>query len=287
MRSGALRILSAACCALTLCLVFASCGNNKNGAGTPDGDPVRDAGPDTAVPQEEGTPQDISTHYAKQAAEDFSLALPDGMVLELAAPYAPFSGCTREYRFDGEEMYACERKRHANEDYSLIVGTDYYAAENTAQIQKFLQTRVIFDSPVPYTYFGGTDEEFINYLRTNILGAETGRGVAVGDGEETVLKAYPDHLLYIPGDEADMPGVRSDEEPPAYCDPLFDCDYVLVWQPYDDPVVTDNRDISFYIKDGTVMVIELVTPYELRYGYSPDREQSERVIAEKRAALEE
>ena len=125
----------------------------------------------------------------------------------------------------------------------------------------------------------------MDYLRTNIVGAATHRMVAVGDEESAVLAAYPRDLLYLPWDATETWRICSGEEEPVYNEPEIDCDYVLVWQP--DGEGADSRDITFYIKDKTVAVIELTAPYERRYGYGLDRDLSDRMIAEKRAALGE
>lgn len=228
-------------------------------------------------PSENAELQDIAAYYAAQVTDDYSLTLPDGTTLRLCAPYAPLADCTREYFFDGDGMTVNDYLRHAREDYSLIVGTAYYSAERAEAIRQYWSD---FGPSWSYTYEGKADEEFIDYLCTNVVGAKTDRGVAVGDGESAVLTAYPEKLLYISnGTEVWNAGSGEDGD---YNEPPIVFDYALAWRPYEN---NDCRDITFYIKDGRVVTIEIISPYELRYVYGFDNEESDRVIAEKRAAL--
>ena len=76
----------------------------------------------------------------------------------------------------------------------------------------------------------------------------------------SILSTYPASLYYL--DQASVePAVEKYTED---YDAEFEFDYVYTWQPFTSET-NELRDITFYIKDGTVSSIEIVAPFELRY----------------------
>lgn len=117
--------------------------------------------------------------------------------------------------------------------------------------------------------------EFIAYLWSDIPGAAAGRGVAVGSTEGELLEAYTENLYYVNREEAE----------PGWMEPIgdFDFDCAYVWQPF-TPETNDIRDVAFYLRDGKVAAVELISPYELRYVYGYDRDAGLRYAGERRSA---
>ena len=135
---------------------------------------------------------------------------------------------------DGLTAYDSNKFLYMAEDGSyLVVKTDYYDLD---------------------------DREYISCIRTNVEGAETDRGVKVGSSEEELLDAYyGDYDFYYLTKE-------QTERYPVEKEPDFAFDYAFTWQPF-TPETNDIRDITYYISDGKVSVIEIMSPYELRYVY--------------------
>lgn len=117
--------------------------------------------------------------------------------------------------------------------------------------------------------------EFIAYLWSDIPGAAAGRGVAVGSTEGELLEAYTENLYYVNREEAE----------PGWMEPIgdFDFDCAYVWQPF-TPETNEIRDVAFYLRDGKVAAVELISPYELRYVYGYDRDAGLQYAGERRSA---
>lgn len=107
--------------------------------------------------------------------------------------------------------------------------------------------------------------EYINCICTNINGVKTDLGVGIGNSEKELLTAYTDALYYLEMEQVE----------PIYISlepfPLCEFDYAYAWQPFTFET-NDIRDITFYIRDGIIVAIEMVEPFELRYVYGYDRE---------------
>lgn len=61
-------------------------------------------------------------------------------------------------------------------------------------------------------------------------------------------------------------------------------EYAYAWQPF-TAETNEIRDITFYMRDGTVVAIELVEPFELRYVYGFDREMALQKADENRESI--
>ena len=84
---------------------------------------------------------------------------------------------------------------------------------------------------------------------------KTYRGIVAGSSEKDLLRLYPDDLYYLGKGEAsgDNEIYRRNK----------DFDYAYFYFPKDKT----SRDITFYIKDGMVSFIEMISAYERRYVY--------------------
>jgi hypothetical protein len=94
------------------------------------------------------------------------------------------------------------------------------------------------------------------YMCTNETeGLATYRGVTVGSPEKNLLRLYPDDLYYLDKEEALIHDeiYRQNET----------FDYAYFYYPNDQTA----NDITFYIKDGEVSLIEMMSGYERRYVY--------------------
>ena len=137
-------------------------------------------------------------------------------------------------------------------------------------------------------YFELDQREYIAYLWTNIEGAKTNKTVAVGSSENDLLIAYKDNLLYLEKDEA-LSEKKSNllsfsdfsDEHLATLEEKYDFDYAYVWQPF-TPETNDIRDITFFMKNDTVIAMEIIKPSELRHVYGYDRELGLQQTEEKR-----
>lgn len=107
-------------------------------------------------------------------------------------------------------------------------------------------------------YYEPDDREYVSCVRTNAAGAATYRGIAVGSSQDELLAAYTEDVYYLTKEQTEMYPIENE--------PAFDFDHAIVWQPF-TPETNDTRDITFYIRNGKVSVIEVMQPYELRYVY--------------------
>ncbi len=191
----------------------------------------------------------FSERYDRQVSGDYALTLPQGEMLRLLDRYTPDGSAETVETFDGDGMVVNEFKRYhyTLEGGSLVVETDAYPLDGL---------------------------EFLSSLFTDLPGAATGQGAAVGSSEAEVLAAYPDHLYRVDPAEGE----------PRLAEGLEGVDALYVWQPYRD---NDIRDITFYMRDGAVAAIEMTRPYELRYVYGHDRDTELAAAEEARAALAE
>ena len=162
----------------------------------------------------------------------FTLTLPEGAPQSQLSLLARYQTTAEGETWDGEGMVPHQYRtyRYGLGSGTLVVKTDFYGPDNL---------------------------EFISYLWTDLVGAQTGASVGVGSGEEELLAAYPQDLYYL------EPGMGLDPESP------YDCGYV--YQPF-TAESNDIRDITFYLQNGVVAAVELTEPYELRYVYGYDRD---------------
>lgn len=109
------------------------------------------------------------------------------------------------------------------------------------------------------------DMEYISCIYTNMDGVNTDLGVGVGTAEQELLTAYTDNLYYLEMEQTEPVSLSWE------ANPVLEFDYAYAWQPFTRET-NECRDITFYIRDGTVVAVELVEPFELRYVYGYDRE---------------
>ena len=123
------------------------------------------------------------------------------------------------------------------------------------------------------THFYEPDQlEYLSSIITTLPGASVAFGdpaqssVAVGSSEEDLLLAFREHLYFL------NTGSRQVTQ---YGELMMDrsgvpveYDSLYFYQSYQN---NDCRDITFYMKDGKVVCIEICSPFELRYVYrTPD-----------------
>ena len=152
--------------------------------------------------------------------------------------------------FDGDGMTPHKYKRYWDsfETGNLEIGTHYYEPDGV---------------------------EYISYLWSDIEGVKTHRNISVGSAEEDILSAYPEDLYYVDQESA-SPGFMELRDKKD-----FNYDYAYTWQPF-TAESNDIRDITFYIKEGKVVSIEMISPFELRYVYGYDREAGLQYVEEQR-----
>ena len=174
----------------------------------------------------------FSERYDARVSDVFTLTLPEGAPQSQLSLLARYQTTAEGETWDGEGMVPHQYRtyRYGLGSGTLVVKTDFYGPDNL---------------------------EFISYLWTDLVGAQTGASVGVGSGEEELLAAYPQDLYYL------EPGMGLDPESP------YDCGYV--YQPF-TAESNDIRDITFYLQNGVVAAVELTEPYELRYVYGYDRD---------------
>ncbi|HZJ76773.1 MAG TPA: hypothetical protein VFC70_03585 [Oscillospiraceae bacterium] len=213
----------------------------------------------------------FSEKYDNKISEDFSLVLSNKIdlpndTLFLFEKYQNESSAdaVKEYLYDGDGLMPCMHKRYWNtfQDEGLMIGTHYYEPDNV---------------------------EYISYIWSNIEGARTNKNIAVGSSEKELLFAHTDDLYYIDRDEA-VSGAEGlstisiigyQEGNSEELDENYDFDYAYMWQPF-TPETNELRDITFYIKDGKVVAIEIVQPFELRHVYGYDRDAGLQYTEEQR-----
>jgi len=200
----------------------------------------------------------FSERYDGRITGDFSLvfsdkASPISDTLFLLEKHHNEMHALKEYLYDGDGMVPHMHKRYwyTFKKGDLMIGTHYYEPDNV---------------------------EYISYLWSDIEGVRTNKNVAVGSAEKELLYAYTDDLYYIDKDEAlSETGLSAisiigyDEGNLTELDENYDFDYAYLWQPFTSET-NEIRDITFYIKGGKVVAIEVIEPYELRHVYGYDRD---------------
>lgn len=200
----------------------------------------------------------FSERYDGRITGDFSLVLSDKAspisdTFFLLEKHHNKMHALKEYLYDGDGMVPHMHKRYwyTFKKGDLMIGTHYYEPDNV---------------------------EYISYLWSDIEGAKTNKNVAVGSAEKELLYAYTDDLYYIDKDEAlSETGLSAisiigyDEGNLTELDENYDFDYAYLWQPFTSET-NEIRDITFYIKGGKVVAIEVIEPYELRHVYGYDRD---------------
>lgn len=197
----------------------------------------------------------FSERYDDRVTDDFSLVLsgestPKYDTLFLFGKYQNEMERIQECIRSGDGMVPYLYKRYwyaFNTGDSLVIETDYYEPDGV---------------------------EYISYIWTDMEGAKTNQGIAVGSTAAELLSAYTDDLYYLEQEQTESSLVDEDAG--------YNFDYAYAWQPY-SPETNDIRDITFYIADGKVAAIEMTEPYELRYVYGYDRDAGLQYTAEQRA----
>lgn len=189
----------------------------------------------------------FSERYDNCVISSFSLTFPSGTLtgtesdtLYLLSRYQNQGAPAQENIYDGDGMTPYKYKDYdfSNESGSLFVKTHLYEPD---------------------------DVEYINYICTNINGVKTNLGVGIGNSEKELLSTYTDNLYYLETEQTEP--VYFSLEP----SPVDEFDYAYAWQPF-TPETNECRDITFYIRDGMIVAVEMVEPFELRYVYGYDRE---------------
>lgn len=201
----------------------------------------------------------FSDRYDYRITEEFSISLSGkdsdiSDTLLLLDKYHNEMDSEKEYLFDGDGMvpYMYKRYWYNLEGGNLMIGTHYYEPDNV---------------------------EYISYLWSDIDGVKTNKDIAVGSTEKELLSSYTDDLYYIDKEEAftgsdalSVIGIIGyDEGNLKEFDDKYDFDYAYMWQP-STPETNEIRDITFYIKSGKIVAIEIIEPFELRHVYGYDRD---------------
>ena len=200
----------------------------------------------------------FSERYDSRITDDFSLlfsenASPISGRFSLFEKYYNQMDALNEYLYDGDGMVPHMFKRYwyTFEEGHLMIGTDYFEPD---------------------------DVEYISYLWSDIEGIKTNKNIAVGNAEKELLSAYTDNLYYLDRDEAlsetglsTISIIGYNEGNLVELDENYDFDYAYIWQPF-TPESNEIRDITFYIKAGKVVAIEVTEPFELRHVYGYDRD---------------
>lgn len=273
LRSALLCAMTAVLLGLTACQSPSPAGSSQEPAASSSSAVSGDAASGSAdVPSDrptipDGIPEDMhylydlsfSQRYDDRITDQFSLTLPDGNTFRLFEKYQYPGGASSRFGHDGDGMVPHEYSYYwyNSNDGALMIGTDDYVPDQV---------------------------EYISYLWSNLPGTKTDLGVAVGSTERELL-AYTDELFFVEFDEA-ITGVGSgfqgygpiyNEDGYYQLDPRCEFDYAYLFQP--------SCDIMFYMKDGAVVAIETMHPFEARHVYGYDREAGLRETETRRAAL--
>ena len=201
--------------------------------------------------------------YDDRRTTDFSLILPEnvqllssGHAVELYEKYQNDTMPDYTDVLDGDGMVPHMYRRYwysCGADQELFLETDFYEPDNV---------------------------EYVSCIHTNIEGAATNRGVAVGSPESELLSAYREDLYYLDKGETEPRPAATDGKP----DLGLEFEYAYTWQPF-TPETNEIRDVTFYINNGKIVSIETTSPFALRYVYGYDRQAGLQAANERRAAL--
>lgn len=199
----------------------------------------------------------FSDRYDYRITKDFSLLLygkdsPMSDTILLFEKYQNVMDTVKEYLFHGDGMvpYMYKRYWYNLEKGNLMIGTHYYEPDNV---------------------------EYISYLWSDIEGVKTNKDIVVGSTEKELLSAYTDDLYYLDKEEA----FTGSDGLSAIALIEYDFDYAYMWQPF-TPETNELRDITFYIKSGKIVAIEIIEPFELRHVYEYDRDAGLQYTDERR-----
>lgn len=185
----------------------------------------------------------FSQRYDARVTEEFGVAFPDtDRTRYLFEQYADGQDGVMGQVLAGEGMTPHSYKKYwdSSQQGEWVIVTDYYEPD---------------------------DVEYISYIWTTLEGAATNRKIGVGSTEAELLNAYQTELYYLEAGETEASYFAKNEE--GELSKVFD--HAYAWQPFTEET-NDIRDITFYIKEGKVVAIEMIEPYELRYVYGYDRE---------------
>ena len=180
----------------------------------------------------------FSERYDKLVTTAFSLCIND-RILSLLEPYTnekdPYK--TVSYGGDGMVPYDTYRYWFKEDAGDLVIATHCYELDN---------------------------KEYLSYIFTSIPGSILNSGVGIGSKIEDVELIYTEHFRDLGGYDSwsGTPELlRVDDELT-----FNSYDHLYVWQPF-TPETNEIRDITFFTKDGIVVAIEMMLPYEARYVY--------------------
>ncbi|MBE6036991.1 MAG: hypothetical protein E7223_05205 [Clostridiales bacterium] len=197
----------------------------------------------------------FADRYTYRMESIYSLYLPDGalpdtkvltLYQEFVAPASQANASVQTLSGDGMVPHEYKLYRYDSQGGTLQLETHFYEPDQL---------------------------EFLSSILTTLPGSSLAFGdpaqssVTIGSSEDAVLKAFPEHLYYL---ETGSRQVTTKGElmvdrngAPVEYDSLF------FYQPYQN---NDGRDITFYMRNGKVVCMELCSPFELRYVYGVDRE---------------
>lgn len=151
---------------------------------------------------------------------------------------------------EGMEPHSYKKYEISSQRGEWIVVTDYYEPDNA---------------------------EYISYIWTTLEGAVTKRAIGVGSTEAELLNAYQTELYYLNAGETEASFFAKNENDELNV--VFD--YAYAWQPFTEEN-NDVRDITFYLREGKIVAVEMIEPYELRYVYGYDRDAGLRYTEQQR-----
>ena len=191
----------------------------------------------------------FAERYDNQVTDDFSVTFPAGMLagkendtISLLERFQLQNEFVEEDTYGSDGMRPCDYKEYSlsNGSGKLYVKTDFYELDGV---------------------------EYVNCIASDMDGVKTNQNVGVGSSDKEILTAYPENLYFLEQDDMQPAFAASDE-----------FDYAYTWQPYHQDT-NDIRDITFYMKEGRVAVMEMMEPFELRYVYGSELRKAQEVIA--------
>jgi hypothetical protein len=192
--------------------------------------------------------------------DEYSFIFPDG------EDFLQVGICDRQYALPS---YVKEtgRERYATDDYADYSTRIYYKGTDT--IEHSGEKGDFYIHTNNYNMPDADDAlAVVNYMCTDRMWSpKTYRGIAVGSSEKDLLRLYPDNLYHLGKDHAEQ-GYNEISQRNT------DFDYAYFYYPED----RTSRDITFYIKDGTVSFIEMIAAFERRYVYGGENDPGNLVI---------
>lgn len=203
----------------------------------------------------------FAERYDEQVTSDFSLTFPSGNLegvrndtVFLLERYQLENTPVQESAYDSDGMQPHKLKDYCfdfNESGKLYLKTDFYEPD---------------------------DLEYVNFIWTDINDTKTNLGVGIGSSEKELLITYTDNLYYL--DKETMKPVYFSLDNTSD----YEFEYAYTWQPF-TAETNEIRDITFFVKDGIIVAIEMVEPFELRYVYGFNRDAALQKANENRESI--